>query len=43
MAPLAALKTAQEYALHGAQWLDDYRAVDVVAEAWRRLTRLKLF
>ena len=39
LASLAALKEAQEYALHGAQWLDNYRAVDVVADAWRRLIR----
>ena len=33
------LKEAQEYALHGAQWLDNYRATDVVISWWRWLTR----
>ncbi len=33
--PLTTVKEAQEYALHGAQWLDNYRAVDVVVDAWR--------
>ena len=37
--PLTALKEAQEYALHGAQWLDNYRAVDVVIDGWRWVTR----
>ena len=35
--PLTALKEAQEYVLHGGRWLDNYRAVDVVADAWRWL------
>ena len=33
------LKEFQEYALHGAQWLDNYRAVDVVVDIWRWVTR----
>ena len=37
LVPVAALKEAQEYALHGARWLDDYRAMDVVVDLWRRL------
>ncbi len=37
LALVAALKGAQEYALHGGRWLDDYRAVDVVREGWRWL------
>ena len=36
--PLTALKEFQEYALHGARWLDNYVAVDVVADAWRWVT-----
>ena len=35
LVPLVALKEAQEYALHGGRWLDNYRAVDVVVEGWR--------
>jgi hypothetical protein len=31
-------KEAQEYALHGAQWLDHYVLSDVVRSLWRRLT-----
>lgn len=38
LAPLTALKEAQEYVLHGARWLDNYRAVDVVQQWWRWLT-----
>ena len=37
LAPLTALKEAQEYVLHGGRWLDNYRAVDVVVDAWRWL------
>ncbi|MBI4339585.1 MAG: hypothetical protein HY680_06485 [Chloroflexi bacterium] len=36
--PLLALKEFQEYALHGARWLDSYVAVDVVVSWWRWLT-----
>ncbi len=36
--PIGALKEAQEYALHGARWLDRYRAVDLVQDWWRSLT-----
>ena len=39
LAPVALLKEFQEYALHGAQWLDNYVAVDVVADIWRWVTR----
>ena len=35
LVPITALKELQEYALHGAQWLDNYRAIDVVAGAAR--------
>lgn len=35
---LTAMKLGQEYALHGAQWLDDYVATEVVADFWRWLT-----
>ena len=38
MVPLLAVKEFQEYALHGAQWLDNYRAVDVVVDWWQALT-----
>ena len=38
LVPLTALKEAQEYVLHGGRWLDNYRAVDVVVDAWRWLT-----
>ena len=41
LAPLAVLKEAQEYALHGAQWLDGYRAVDVVADWMQWILRLR--
>ena len=34
LVPLLALKEFQEYALHWAQWLDRYRAVDVVTDWW---------
>jgi hypothetical protein len=34
LVPVAALKEAHEIVLHGGQWLDDYRAVDVVQDAW---------
>ena len=37
--PLTALKEAQEYVLHGSKWLDNYRAVDVVVDAWKWVTR----
>ena len=40
LVPLTLLKEAQEYALHGAQWLDNYRAVDVVWDTWRWVRRL---
>ena len=33
-APFAVLKEFQEYALHGAKWLDQYRAIDVVKDSW---------
>jgi hypothetical protein len=36
---LLGLKMFQEYALHGAQWLDKYRAIDVVADWWNFLTK----
>ena len=36
--PLTALKEFQEYALHGARWLDNYVAVDVVVDAWKWVT-----
>ena len=35
---LAAAKEFQEYALHGAQWLDNYRATDVVITWWTWLS-----
>jgi hypothetical protein len=35
---LLAPKLFQEYALHEARWLDDYRATDVVEDWWNRLT-----
>ncbi len=38
LAPMLALKEFQEYALHWAQWLDRYRAVDLVKDWWRWLT-----
>ena len=38
--PVTALKEFQEYALHGAQWLDNYVAVDVVASWWRWLRNI---
>ncbi len=41
LVPLTALKEFQEYALHGAQWLDNYRAVDVVVDAWRWVTQAR--
>ena len=34
LAPILVLKEFQEYALHWAQWLDRYRAVDVVVDSW---------
>ncbi len=34
LAPLAGLKVAHEYVLHGGRWLDSYRAVDVVEAFW---------
>ena len=36
--PVVLLKEAQEYVLHWGQWLDNYRAVDVVTAPWRWLT-----
>ena len=36
--PLTVLKEFQEYALHGARWLDNYVAVDVVVDAWKWVT-----
>ncbi len=36
--PLTALKEFQEYALHGARWLDNYVAVDVVVDVWKWVT-----
>ncbi|MDA1216012.1 MAG: hypothetical protein O2812_03975 [Chloroflexi bacterium] len=36
---LLAAKEVQEYALHGARWLDQYVAVDLVADWWRWLAR----
>ena len=41
LVPLTALKEFQEYALHGAQWLDNYRATDVVVAWWEWLVGLK--
>ena len=41
LVPVALLKEFQEYVLHGAQWLDNYRAVDVVVDIWRWVTRLQ--
>ena len=41
LVPLTALKEFQEYALHGAQWLDNYRATDVVVAWWGWLVGLK--
>ena len=38
LVPLTALKEFQEYALHGARWLDNYVAVDVVVDAWKWVT-----
>jgi hypothetical protein len=38
LVPLAALKEAHEYVLHGARWLDKYVAVDLVVDWWRWLT-----
>ena len=38
LVPLTLLKETQEYLLHGARWLDNYRAVDVVQQWWRWLT-----
>jgi len=35
---LLALKMFQEYSLHGAQWLDNYVATEVVADWWNFLT-----
>lgn len=35
MMPLLALKAFQEYVLHWGRWLDEYRAVDVVADWWQ--------
>lgn len=35
---LLALKEFQEYVLHGARWLDQYVAVDLVLDWWRWLT-----
>lgn len=40
LAPLFVLKEAQEYVLHGARWLDRFRAVDLVLDWWRWLTKL---
>ena len=39
LVPVALLKEAHEYVLHGAKWLDQYRAVDVVQDWWRWLRR----
>ena len=41
LVPVTLLKEFQEYALHGAQWLDNYRAVDVVVDIWRWVRRLR--
>jgi hypothetical protein len=38
MVPLLAVKEFQEYVLHGGQWLDKYRAVDVVVDWWQAVT-----
>ena len=38
LAVLLAVKEFQEYALHGARWLDRYVAVDLVVDWWRWLT-----
>ena len=40
LAPVALLKEFQEYALHGAQWLDNYIAVDVVVDVWQWLRKI---
>jgi hypothetical protein len=38
LAVLTPLKLAHEFAVHGARWLDKYRATDVVADWWHALT-----
>ena len=40
--PLTTAKEFQEYTLHGARWLDNYVAVEVVTDAWRWLTGRRL-
>ena len=40
LVPVSLLKEAHEYTLHGARWLDNYRAVDVVVDFWRWIGKL---
>ena len=40
LVPLLILKEFQEYVLHQGQWLEQYRAVDVVVDWWQLLTGL---
>ena len=41
LVPVALLKEFQEYVLHGSQWLDNYRAVDVAVSWWHWVVRLR--
>ena len=40
LVPILILKEFQEYVLHQGQWLEQYRAVDVVVDWWQFLTGL---
>ena len=38
LVPMLALKEFQEYALHGARWLDGFTTVEAVEAVWRWIT-----